>query len=273
MSRVWFNKELETVATFCRILRRDGVALGFTTHDRDLWFDDVLHRSSPGMAPSAVRRSADLEPDSIDVDGVLADDSIAEDDLAAGRFDGARVLFGLVDWQSCERHVLYAGRIGEVACESGQFTVQLLSRKADLDVDAIPRTSPSCRAHFCGPECGLSAARYTHEGYALANDPATGAVTVSTVAALSTLIGGTLRWLDGACAGMSATIVDAGESALFLDALPDLPLAAGTRFAVREGCDRRLATCAERFGNALNFRGEPFLPGNDLVARYAPIAS
>ncbi|MEO0871962.1 MAG: phage BR0599 family protein, partial [Pseudomonadota bacterium] len=24
----------------------------------------------------------------------------------------------------------------------------------------------------------------------------------------------------------------------------------------------------DRFGNAHNFRGEPFLPGNDLLARY-----
>ena len=43
---------------------------------------------------------------------------------------------------------------------------------------------------------------------------------------------------------------------------------AGTRGQLREGCDRTMATCATRFDNAVNFRGEPFLPGNDLVARY-----
>ena len=30
MSRVWFDQPLETAATFWRVLRRDGVALGFT---------------------------------------------------------------------------------------------------------------------------------------------------------------------------------------------------------------------------------------------------
>ncbi len=42
MSRVWFSTELETVATWWRVLRRDGVALGFTTHDRDIWADGIL---------------------------------------------------------------------------------------------------------------------------------------------------------------------------------------------------------------------------------------
>ena len=30
MTRAWFSAELETVATFWRVTRRDGVALGFT---------------------------------------------------------------------------------------------------------------------------------------------------------------------------------------------------------------------------------------------------
>ena len=42
----------------------------------------------------------------------------------------------------------------------------------------------------------------------------------------------------------------------------------GVRVQLREGCDHTIATCSARFGNAVNFRGEPFLPGNDLLARY-----
>ena len=53
-----------------------------------------------------------------------------------------------------------------------------------------------------------------------------------------------------------------------LDIALDPALAPGTRALLREGCDHTLATCAARFGNAVNFQGEPFLPGNDLLARY-----
>ena len=62
MSRVWFSGRLETAAAFWRVMRRDGVTLGFTTHDRDLWFDGVLHSATPGMVPSSIRRSATSSP-------------------------------------------------------------------------------------------------------------------------------------------------------------------------------------------------------------------
>ena len=55
MTRVWFDTPLETVATFWRVLRRDGVTLGFTTHDRDLRFDydHALPGHANGMTLSA----------------------------------------------------------------------------------------------------------------------------------------------------------------------------------------------------------------------------
>lgn len=41
-----------------------------------------------------------------------------------------------------------------------------------------------------------------------------------------------------------------------------------THPAFADGCDRRLATCRERFDNVANFRGFPHIPGNDFVLRY-----
>lgn len=268
MTRVWFDTPLETVANFWRVLRRDGVALGFTTHDRDLRFDGISHRATPGMVPSAIRRSADLEPDSAEVQGALSHDSISADDLALGRFDGARVLIGLVDWESLESHVLYRGAIGTVAEEAGQFTATLQSRKAELQRDPVPRTSPSCRAAFCGPGCTLSAARFSHTGTVTATDQAANTATIAGATDPAALVGGTLRWLDGPLAGLAMGIVGASGNELALDQPLDLVPPAGTRVLLREGCDRTLATCAARFGNAVNFQGEPFLPGNDLVTRY-----
>ena len=43
---------------------------------------------------------------------------------------------------------------------------------------------------------------------------------------------------------------------------------ADTRVSLIEGCDKTIATCSGRFTNALNFHGEPYLPGNDLLTRY-----
>jgi len=146
MSRVFFREELEGTATFWRVARRDGVTLGFTSHDRDLWLGGVLYRAAPGMLPSSVRRTADFAPDSVDVQGALTHDAISADDLAAGLFDGARVALGVTDWESGDNAVLYRGEIGAIAEEAMGFSAELLSAKAGLESDPIPRTSPTCRA-------------------------------------------------------------------------------------------------------------------------------
>lgn len=268
MSRIWFDQQLECVATFWRIARRDGVTLGFTTHDRDLWFGGVLHRSAPGMIPSAIRRTADFEPDSAEVEGALSHDSIAASDLAKGRYDGAAVSIGLVDWETLEQHGLYRGTIGAVTERDGAFSAALRSRKIELHRNPVPRTSPTCRAQFCGPGCSLSVARFTHDVAVLWCDPDTNAAAVNGIADTSRFIGGTLRWLDGPLAGTRNGVAAATDDALLLDQPIDLPVPSGTRAILTEGCDRTLATCSDRFANACNFQGEPFLPGNDFVTRY-----
>jgi uncharacterized phage protein (TIGR02218 family) len=268
MSRVFMQAELEGIATFWRIRRRDGAALGLTSHDRDLWFDGVLHRAAPGMLPSAIRRSADLSPDSAEVEGALTHDAISAADLAAGRFDGAAVEIGVVDWESLDRAVLYRGEIGGVSEQAGRFTAELRSAKADLEADLVPRTSPTCRAQFCGPGCTLSAARFTHEATVATIDLAGNRVAFAGGPAPDAMRDGSLRWLDGPLAGLATEVVSADATGLVLEQGLDPSLAPGMRALLREGCDHTVETCASRFGNAINFQGEPFLPGNDIIARY-----
>ncbi|MBC2670920.1 DUF2163 domain-containing protein [Novosphingobium piscinae] len=267
MSRLWFATALETVATFWRVLRRDGVTIGFVTHDRDLWFDGVRHRAAPGMIPSALRCSAGLEADSADLQGALTHDALAAADLAAGRFDGAAVRFGLVDWQSGESTLLYAGTIGPMTAGQDRFEAAVESSKAALHRDPVPRTSPVCRARFCGPACGLAAARFETRVLVLGSTPDGGAVRVTAGAAQPGHVGGRLCWLDGPLAGCRSGIAAVQGALLVLDRPLDVTVPSGTAVRLREGCDGSIATCAGRFGNAVNFRGEPSLPGNDFVLR------
>lgn len=269
MSRVWFAGDLETVATFWRVLRRDGVTLGFTSHDRDLWFDGVLHRASPGMVPASIRKAADLDPDSAEALGALTHEAITGKALAAGRFDRAQVRIGVVDWETLEREVLYSGTIGTVADEDGSFSADLVSRKVELLRDPIPRTSPSCRAPFCGPGCNLNPVRYTSQVTLASLDLLANSAVFAEALDPAVHAGGTLRWLDGPQAGMAMGVMAGdGTGGLVLDLPLDEAIPAGARALLREGCDHRLDTCAARFANAVNFRGEPFLPGNDLLTRY-----
>lgn len=267
MSRVFFASELDTAATYWRIWRRDGIAMGFTSHDRALTFDGLVHRAAPGMVPAAIRTTADLTEDSAGVEGALSHDSIRADELAAGLFDEAAIEVGIVDWETLERSALYSGSLGRIEDDGRGFSAELRSAKAALERDLVPRTSPTCRATFCGPGCGLSASRFTTRRNLAAFDADFNRVRFDTIDT-SLYVDGRVRFLGGPQTGIAFAVVATEGDWLVLDRPLARNLAIGTPAELREGCDHTFATCTNRFANTINFRGEPFLPGNDLLARY-----
>lgn len=267
MSRIFFDRELDTAAAWWRIYRADGVTLGFTTHDRDLRFDGILHQAAPGMLPSAIRKTIGFADDESEVTGAISHSAISESDLASGRYEGARVESGIVDWETLEATVLHGGSIGAVSQDRGSFNAQMRSVKADLGIDPIPLSSPTCRALFCGPECTLNPVAFETKAHVIAFDVDRNALATNLLD-LQPYIHGTVRFLDGAMTGLSARVLAFGNDELILDRPIDQHLAVGNRVRLRQGCDRTIATCSTRFDNARNFRGEPFLPGNDMLAHY-----
>lgn len=75
--------------------------------------------------------------------------------------------------------------------------------------------------------------------------------------------GGLLTWETGKNAGRSQEIKTYSPSKLVLFQRPFYPIQPGDRYVARPGCDKRIATCADKFDNAINFRGEPHVPGQD----------
>jgi hypothetical protein len=82
--------------------------------------------------------------------------------------------------------------------------------------------------------------------------------------------GGVLTWETGANAGRSIEVKSwtqaTGQIELFLPM--GYAIANGDAFRIHPGCDKRLETCIDRFANVLNFRGEPYVPGQDLLMSY-----
>ena len=79
---------------------------------------------------------------------------------------------------------------------------------------------------------------------------------------------GRFRYLSGANCGVTSVILAVDGDVVRVRDLPRGDVIPGCTVELREGCDKRFQTCVNRFGNAANFRGEPHLPGNDLLTRY-----
>jgi uncharacterized phage protein (TIGR02218 family) len=268
MTVAWLAGELTTMALCWRLDRADGVTIGFTAHDRDLTIAGVVYRSSPGMVPSAIRQSDGFDVDTLDVDGALTHDAITADDLAAGRWDGAALTLFAADWTDpAETLVIARGEIGDVSIRDEAFTAELRGPTALLERPVVEQTSPDCRAALGDRRCRVDLAARTRFAriVAVADEVLTLDAAEPSVNAYGY---GRLRWLDGANAALAAPILSSAGNTVTLRDPPAFPIETGALVELREGCDRLLSTCRTRFANAGNFRGEPYLPGIDLLTRY-----
>jgi uncharacterized phage protein (TIGR02218 family) len=271
MSNPWLSGPVTTTAYGWRLERRDGVALGFTSHDRDAQIDGLLYRASPGMEPTSIVESIGIETDGLEVSGALDADAIQADDLNAGRWDKARLTIFLYDWSDpgSGKRILAHGELGEVSFSDHRFRSELRGMTSVLDSPVVPQTSPGCRAHFCGHACGLNQQRFAHIVTISAVNGSIATFGANPVAAVSDAFAyGQLRWLSGKNAGLTTPILASGADHILLAVPPAFSVFPGTRALLTQGCNKTITACSERFGNAINFRGEPFLPGNDLLTRY-----
>jgi len=156
--------------------------------------------------------------------------------------------------------------LGSVTSDGVQFSAELGSRDGWLDGTLVPETSAECRAELGDAQCRVALAGRTRR--AVVAGVSGDALTLTGSWAGDSLAFGRLRWLDGAARGLWSVIVAQDGAVLTLGDVPDGVGIAGQRVELIEGCDKRAATCAARFGNIANFRGEPHLPGMDLLTRF-----
>ena len=268
------------VTTLCRcfrIARPDGIVLGFTDHDRPLVFDGTLFEPADGLEASEDASGTGLAVGGMEVLGALTSDRLDPADLAAGLFDNAEVSVHLVNWTTpSERHLLRVGRLGEVTREDGAFRAEIRGLAATLDETRGRTFRPTCDADVGDGRCGVDLNHAAFRG--------TGAVTVANDRrrfATSGLSGFAKDWFDrgrltftsGDNAGRAAEVrshrKEGGEAVIELWQAMQHDIGAGDDFVVTAGCDKRFSTCRQKFGNGVNFRGFPHMPGNDFALTYA----
>lgn len=259
--------ELTSITLCWRLERSDGAGIALTSHDCPLLVDDIAHEPSPGIVPAAITQSLGLDAHSAEVAGALSTQALESADLALGRWDGARARLTAVDWRDTTSAgiELLGGELGSISIDGDSFAADLRGTAQKLDAPVCPSTSPECRAHFGDKQCGVDLAGRTI--LARVVSATDGELTLDCPVDGKFLLG-RLRYMSGANCGISTVIVSITGAVASVRDLPRAAVESGCRVELREGCDKRFATCVERFANAVNFRGEPHLPGNDLLTRY-----
>jgi uncharacterized phage protein (TIGR02218 family) len=261
-----------TLCNCWRLLRNDGVALGFTDHDLPLQFDNTVFESASGFTAARMETHLGFAVGGTEIAGALVSSFLDETGLINGLFDDARVEMWLVNWSAtAQRILLDVASIGEVRrCEHG-FTAELRSAAHRFDQERGRVYQRSCGADLGDEKCRVD----------------TGAETFRTVAAVTKVnspvsieidaagfpdgwfSGGRLRFLGGVNSGAWQTIESSslrGTSCLLrLWTQPGAPIVITDQVEVFAGCDKTFETCRGKFNNTDNFRGFPHIPGNSAL--------
>lgn len=262
----------ERATTLCRcwsLTRRDGAVLGFTDHDGPLSFDGITFAATTGLEAAETTAELGFAIGGGEVSGAFAAVGLNEADLARGLYDDARIAIWLVNWADIAQRIpLETGFVGEVRRGDLGFTAEVRGLAKAFDEERGRLYMRSCAADLGDARCGVALAAVAAS---VATSDGRLGLTAPALAAFADghFTGGRLVFTGGGNVGFSTEVKRHGAAgglvALQLWQAPPAPIAPGDAFTVSPGCDKSFATCQSKFGNGINFRGFPHIPGNDFI--------
>ncbi len=264
------------LTTTCRcwaIQRSDGQVYGFTDHDMELSFDGLTFRASTGLTATAIEQATGLSIDNSEAMGALSDAAVREEDIEAGRFDGAEVRAWLVNWAAPEQRMLqFRGSIGELRRAGGAFHAELRGLTDMLNrplgrVYQKPCTAvlgdKSCKFDLNTPDYWAEAEIVTMTGGSVL------LVRGAEAPDAAWFERGRLDVVSGQAEGLWASIkqdgqVEGGRNITLWSGISG-GLAVGDRVRLTAGCNKSMGVCRKKFNNIINFQGFPDLPGEDWM--------
>jgi uncharacterized phage protein (TIGR02218 family) len=273
--RAHLQGDCTTLCHCWKLVRRDGIVLGFTDHDLPLEIDGTAYEPQSGFSQSEVRSSLGMAVDSADVEGALTSERLTDGDVALGLFDGATVETLMANWrESTQFATLRRASIARISRRDGRFIAELESLAASLDKPNGRVLRRDCDARLGDGRCkvNLEADGYHGSGSVVALSAPTN-VHVSGLGGFAEgwFAHGELTWTSGLLEGRTVTVLAhrnvGDETVLTLSPSEPLP-SPDDSFEIVAGCDKSFATCKAKFSNPENFRGFPHLPGNDSAYAY-----
>lgn len=259
-----------TTLCWCwKLARADGLTQGFTDHDRSLSFDGVTYGAVSGFSASQIESSLGLAVDNLTLAGALSSATLNEADLAAGRYDNAEIAIWRVNWADVTQRVLMrSGTLGEVTRAGTAFQAEIRGLAQALNQPVGRVFGHLCDADLGDGRCGVA---LTASSGAVAAVYDNRRFSVSGLGGFDSgwFDGGRLVFTDGANSGCAMEVkrhaATGGIVTIELWQAMSETVTPDDGFTLTPGCDKQFATCKGKFSNAVNFRGFPFMPGNDAV--------
>ncbi|NBO18584.1 MAG: DUF2163 domain-containing protein [Proteobacteria bacterium] len=259
--------EVTSLAICWKLTLVDNSVLGFTDHTSDLTVSSQLYKAATGFSPTSIETKDKFSVDNLDVAGILDSSSITEADIMAGKYDFAEIEIFMVNVTDLTQGIIThrRGWLGEVSLQNGQFTAEVRGLTQKLSQNIVELYSPTCRAIFGDARCKVNLASYTVGGTVNTVTSRQVFICNSMTQAAGYFSSGEVQFLTGANAGRRMEIKEFANKQFTLVLPMANNIAPGDTFNAIAGCDKTFNTCFSKFSNAVNFRGEPYVPGMDKM--------
>lgn len=270
-----------------------GEVLAFTKYPQNLIVDGLTYLARPGLEISNVSTSVGFGVDNAESAGFYLDGVVTEADVLGRRFDEAtyeRLIVDSLD-TGFEPIVFQSGWIGEFKLSDYGFKVELRSLTQALQLAVGSKVTPHCQAQLGDTKCkvnletGVTPDTFPPYGIPLRIGSAAIATVVNDLKFTFSLPvaypdgffnDGVLRWLTGGNQALSIEVLsyirnpDGSTGTVVLYEPMGRSLTVGDTFELSAGCDKTFNTCRYKFNNVRNFRGFPYLPGQNRIFDIQP---
>ena len=265
-----YQSSVKTIKEGVKITRTDGAVFRWVNHDRNVQLDDSTdspsdlqtYLAAPGVQLTSIVSTEGFAPDTASMT-VLEDADITRADILAGLWNQAEFEIFQFKWKNPgARNILKRGRIGNFQPMRGYSVVEFRDLRQAIQGQHATVLQPTCRYTLGDAKCGVNLDGGSPAPWAVSGTVDSSAsqysITDSARTEAADWFGeGSVTFIDGLNAGFRQK-VKTFSSGVFVfwnqfiypigtDAYVALP---GCRLRFREDC-------ITKFGNGVNFGGEP----------------
>ncbi len=259
MKKHAFYQQASKYVRCWKIILKDSRVFRFTEHDQDILMRGERYLGCGITDVNLIEKHVDKKSFS-EISGVINKSFLSEKDILVGVLDDAELLIYYVDFVNSEQlsYLFKKQYINSVRCENGVFYANLSDLSHKLDAHVLESFSPKCRAMFCDEKCGLLSNDFTKEGIVKKVFNAFSFYDGERKEENHYYVNGTIEIFSNN--QRDKFLVERFEDGV-VTFVPSLffELREGDVYKIIAGCDKRLRTCCDKFDNAINFRGEPFI--------------
>lgn len=264
-----------TVCTCVKLERTDGVVMGFTNIASTITYEGVDYIPQSTLQATVTHASSDTGVDNLDITGILDDERILARDVSNGVYRRAKITIFRLNYNDLTMgHIVtFSGYIGRISMvDDNQFTAEVLSLSSLLNQSVGSETSSICRCRKFGDgQCKVVLASYQHVRSISGVDSNKEMTFGSDTHATGYFDNGLILFTTGVNAGLSREVkahtLVAGEAHVVTRLSFPEDVEVGDEAVLTRGCDFTFETCRDTYNNAINFRGEPHLPGTETILK------